>query len=399
MTTSERDKNHFYTQVSHDSVDSRHQGAITMPVYQSSLFAFETHQKFDEAMKDVLAASVYSRGNNPTVMYLEEKIARLEGGESARCFASGMGAISAVIFALVGSGEHIVCVDQAYGPTRELLADLSARFGVEVTFLDGKDTEGFAAAIRPNTKLFYLESPTSGLFEMQDLPALASLAKAHGIITAIDNSWATPYFQKPLSMGIDLVMHSLTKYFSGHSDSLGGVVVGSRELIGLIGHRSYLNLGAAMAPQTASLITRGLRTLPLRLERHQSSAFKIASHLAAKPDVVRVNHPGLAGYPQKELAARQLSGYGGLFSFVTRHSVENMKQWATDLDYFRIGVSWGGYESLVTVGAAPAKDIEDGSALASVRMYIGIEDPDELIADIERNWAKLYEPSLRSQSL
>lgn len=398
MTTSERDKNRFYTEVSHDAVDSRHQGAISMPVYQSSLFAFETHQKFDEAMKDVLAASVYSRGNNPTVMYLEDKIARLEGGESARCFASGMGAISAVIFALAGSGDHIVCVDQAYGPTRELLADLSARFGVEVTFIDGKDTEGFANAIRPNTKLFYLESPTSGLFEMQDIPALAALAKEHGIVTAIDNSWATPYFQKPIAMGIDLVMHSLTKYFSGHSDSLGGVVVGSRELVSLIGHRSYLNLGAAMAPQTAALITRGLRTLPLRLERHNASALKIAAHLASKPDVARVNHPGLESYPQKELADRLLSGYGGLFSFVTRHSVEKMKQWATDLDYFRIGVSWGGYESLVTVGSAPAKDIEAGVALASVRLYIGIEDPDELLADIERNWAKLYEPMLEGQS-
>lgn len=398
MTTSERDKNRFYTEVSHDAVDSRHQGAISMPVYQSSLFAFETHQKFDEAMQDVLAASVYSRGNNPTVMYLEDKIARLEGGESARCFASGMGAISAVIFALAGSGDHVVCVDQAYGPTRELLADLSARFGVEVTFIDGKDTEGFANAIRPNTKLFYLESPTSGMFEMQDIPALAALAKEHGIVTAIDNSWATPYFQKPLAMGIDLVMHSLTKYFSGHSDSLGGVVVGSRELISLIGHRSYLNLGAAMAPQTAALITRGLRTLPLRLERHNASALKIAAHLASKPDVARVNHPGLEGYPQKELADRLLSGYGGLFSFVTRHSVEKMKQWATDLDYFRIGVSWGGYESLVTVGSAPAKDVEEGVALASVRLYIGIEDPDELIADIERNWTKLYEPILEGQS-
>lgn len=393
MPTSESDKRHFYTQVSHDSVDTRHHGAITMPVYQSSLFAFETHEKFDEAMKDVLAASVYSRGNNPTVMYLEDKIAQLEGGEAARCFASGMGAIAAVLFALTGTGDHIVCVDQAYGPTRELLVDLSNRFGVEVTFIDGTDTDAFAAAIRPNTKLFYLESPTSGMFEMQDLPAVTKLAKTHGILTAIDNSWATPYFQKPLALGCDLVMHSLTKYFSGHSDTLGGVVVGSRKLLGLIGSRSYLNLGAAMAPQTASLITRGLRTLPLRLERHQASALKIAQHLASKPDVVRVNHPGLEQYPQKELADSQLTGYGGLFSFVTRHSVEKMKEWATSLEYFRIGVSWGGYESLVTVGAAPAKFNADGSAPSSVRLYIGIEDPDQLIADIDRSWARLKEPS------
>jgi len=390
MATSDSERRRLYTQVSHDPVDVRHHGAVSMPVYQSSLFAFDTYDEFEEAMKDVLAATVYSRGNNPTVMYLEEKIARLEGGERARCFASGMGAISAVLFALAGSGDHVVCVDQAYGPTRELLGDLSARFNVEASFVDGADTEAFAAAIRPNTKLFYLESPTSGLFEMQDLPALARLAKAHGILTAIDNSWATPYFQKPLALGCDLVVHSLTKYFSGHSDSVGGVVVGSRELVGLIGARSYLNLGAAMAPQTASLITRGLRTLPLRLERHQASALKIAEHLAAKTDVARVNHPGLPSYAQQELAARQLSGYGGLFSFVARHSVEKMKRWATDLEYFRIGVSWGGYESLVTVGTTPDRFNADGSAPAIVRLYIGIEDADELIADIERAWSRLY---------
>lgn len=380
---------HMYSQVSHDAVDTRHQGSIVMPIYQSSLFAFETHEAFDAAMKDVLHATVYSRGNNPTVAYLEQKIAALEGGESARCFASGMAAISGTIFALVKAGDHVVCVDQAYGPARELLGDLEERYQVAVTYVDGTDTDAFAAAIRPNTKLFYLESPTSGLFELQDLRAVTALARSRGILTAIDNSWATPYFQRPLAMGCDLVLHSLTKYFSGHSDCLGGVVVGSERLVSLIARRSYMNLGAVMTPQTAALITRGLRTLPLRMERHQASALKIAAHLAEKPDVVRVNHPGLPGYPQKELAERQLSGTGGLFSFTTRHSVESMKRWADALDFFRIGVSWGGYESLVSVSPAPEKHAENGKAPSLVRLFIGIEDPDELMADIDRAWAKL----------
>ena len=378
----------IHTLATHDTVDSRHHGAVTMPLYQNSLFAFETHASFDSAMKDVLATHVYSRGNNPTVTYLERRIAELEGGELARCFASGMGAIAGTLHALLQSGDHVVCVDQAYGPTREFLTDLSARYRVEASFIDGSDTETFRQALRPNTKLLYLESPTSGLFELQDLEAVAAIARKAGALTVIDNSWATPVFQRPLSMGIDLVVHSLTKYFSGHSDSLGGVVVGRRELVETVSHRSYMLLGSVMTAQTASLIMRGVRTLPLRMERHQASGLRVAEHLQRKADVTRVNHPGLSTHPQRELAAKQLQGYGSLFSFVTKHSVESMKAWADALEYFRIGVSWGGYESLVTVGTAPDRLNPNGDSPSIVRLYVGLEDADFLIEDIERVWPR-----------
>ncbi|WP_309120689.1 aminotransferase class I/II-fold pyridoxal phosphate-dependent enzyme [Paenibacillus sp.] len=387
--TNRDEERHIQTLVAHDPVDTRHHGAVTMPLYQNSLFAFENHASFDCAMKDVLAAHVYSRGNNPTVMYLERRIAELEGGEQARCFASGMGAIAGTLHALLQTGDHIVCVDQAYGPTREFLADLSTRYRVEVTFVDGSELDAFRQAVRPNTKVIYLESPTSGLFELQDLEGVAAIAREAGALTVIDNSWATPVFQRPISMGIDLVVHSLTKYFSGHSDSLGGVVVGRRDLIETISNRSYMLLGSVMTAHTASLITRGVRTLPLRMERHQASGLRVAEHLLRKGDVVRVNHPGLPTHPQRGLAEKQLQGYGSLFSFVTRHPVDSLKAWADDLEYFRIGVSWGGYESLVTVGAAPARWNQGGESPSIARLYIGLEDPDVLIGDIERAWSRL----------
>jgi cystathionine beta-lyase/cystathionine gamma-synthase len=299
-----------------------------------------------------------------------------------------MGAIAGTLHGLLQSGDHVVCVDQAYGPTREFLTDLSARYRVEVSFVDGSDPDTFRQALRPNTKLLYLESPTSGLFELQDLEAVAAIARKAGALTVIDNSWATPVYQRPLSMGIDLVVHSLTKYFSGHSDSLGGVVVGRRELVETISHRSYMLLGSVMTAQTASLIMRGVRTLPLRMERHQASGLRVAEHLLRKADVTRVNHPGLPTHPQRELAAKQLQGYGSLFSFVTKHSVESMKAWADALEYFRIGVSWGGYESLVTVGAAPERLNPNGDSPSIVRLYVGLEDADVLIEDIDRVWPR-----------
>ena len=376
----------LHTKVSHDTVDTRHLGAVNMPLYQNSLFAFENHASFDAAMKDVLAATVYSRGNNPTVQYLESKIADLENGAQARCFASGMAAISGTLHALLRSGDHVICVDQAYGPTREFLAEMTERYQVQVTYVGGTEVCEFEQALRPNTRIIYLESPTSGYFQLQDLEEIAKLAKRAGAITVVDSSWATPCFQNPLELGIDLVVHSMTKYFSGHSDCLGGVVVGSSSLVNQIANKGYMLLGGVMTAHTASLMTRGIRTLPLRMERHQSSGLRIAEHILKHPKVNRVNHPGLSSHPQHELAKKQMRGYSSLFSFESQLPVEVMKRWADSLEYFRIGVSWGGYESLVTVGATPPSRNPDGTNPSSVRLFIGMEDPEVLIEDIDRAW-------------
>jgi cystathionine beta-lyase/cystathionine gamma-synthase len=369
-----------FTQTAYDPVDTRHHGAIHVPLYQNSLFAFETYEAFENAFTDLMHNHIYSRGNNPTVSYLEQKLAELEGAEEAKCFASGMGAISAAILSCVGQGDHIVCVDQAYGPTKELLSVYMSRFGVETTFVDGRFIDNIREATRPNTKLIYLESPTTMYFELQDLQACAAFARSIGARTIIDGTWATPLYQNPLALGVDLVVHSITKYIGGHSDCVGGVVLGSRELLERIGNQEYMLLGAIMTPQTAALVSKGLRTLPLRMERHESSGLAVAEHVRTLPFVRRVNHPGLPSHPQHDLAVSQMSGSSSLFSFVADAPLQKMKAWADQLKYFKIGVSWGGFESLVTVNPV-SEQSEDGCI---VRLYVGLESPQDLIADINR---------------
>lgn len=375
------DREQQYTQVSYDPIDTHHFGAINTPIYQTSLFAFETYEAFEQSMKDLQNNHVYSRGNNPTVSYLENKLAELEGGEQAKCFASGMAAISSAILSVVSSGDHVVCVNQVYGPTREFLSDYLRRFDVETTFIDGSSIANWENAVQPNTKLFYLESPTSLVFELQDLQACTTLARKSGAVTIIDNTWATPFYQKPLEIGVDLVVHSISKYLGGHSDLVGGVVIGARKWMERIANVEYMLLGGLMTPQTAALVSRGLRTLPLRLERHEASALLVAEHLQGLPIATRVNHPGLPGYAQYDLAIRQMSGTSGLFSFESDKPIEQLKQWASELRYFKIGVSWGGFESLVTVNRVQYEGEE--SARHIVRLHIGLEDPQELIRDID----------------
>ncbi|BBI36414.1 trans-sulfuration enzyme family protein [Cohnella abietis] len=379
-----KQEKHF-TKVAYDPVDTRHHGAINVPLYQNSLFAFESYDQFDEAMGTLLDHHVYSRGNNPTVQYLERKLADLEEAEMAKCFASGMAAISSAILSTVGQGDHIVCINQAYGPTKQFLTSYLTKFGVETTFIDGSSIEQWRDAVRPNTKLLYLESPTTMLFELQDLRLCAELARSIGAATVIDNTWATPCFQSPLAMGIDLVVHSVSKYIGGHSDCLGGVVLGSKERVSGIGYTEYLLLGGIMTPQTAALVSKGLRTLPLRLQRHEVSGLQVAEHIGKQSYVTRVNHPGLPSHPQYELGKRQMSGYSSLFSFLSDEPIERLKEWAGRLKYFKIGVSWGGFESLVTV--SPLTNDAGEHTATVVRLYIGMEDPNDLIADIDQAWS------------
>lgn len=374
----------LFTTVAYDPVDIQHHGSINIPVYQTSLFAFENYDEFDKAMSSAVSHHVYSRGNNPTVQYLEHKLMELEEGEAAKCFASGMAAISAAIMSVIRSGDHIICTNQVYGPTKEFLGDYLHRFGIETSFVDGAVMAEWESAVRPNSKLLYLESPTSGLFELQDLQALSQLAKRIGAITICDGSWATPCNQKPLKLGIDLVVHSISKYIAGHSDCIGGAVIGNKLLMDRLSQTEYMLFGGIMTPQSASLIIRGLRTLPLRMQRHEESGLIVAKHLELQPYVTKVNHPGLISHPQHELALRQMMGFGSLFSFETNKPVEQVKAWANHLRYFKIGVSWGGFESLVTV-----RGIERAAIHRTiVRLYIGMENPEDLIRDIDEAWQR-----------
>ena len=380
---------HYFNTVAHDKLDKTHQGAVSMPIYQTSIFAFENYDDFQDAMKDEQNHHIYSRGNNPTVRFLEDKLAKLEGGESAKCFASGMAAISSALHVLVGSGDHIICVEQAYGPAKIFMEQLRDRFNVELTFVSGVDVSEFEEAIQSNTKLIYLENPSSVFFKLQNLPEIAQLAKRHGIITMVDNSWASPCFQQPLSMGIDLVVHSLSKYVSGHSDCLGGVVIGHEEMVKNISNNGYQLLGGIMTPHVASLMMRGLRTLPLRMQYHHKTGLYMAQYMEKQSYVSKVNHPGLPTHPQHKLAKNLFTGYGSLFTFESPYSVEIMRRWAAELNYFRIAVSWGGYESLVTVHQVPNKTLPNGEAVAGVLLFIGMEDPETLKSDMEQAWEKV----------
>jgi cystathionine beta-lyase/cystathionine gamma-synthase len=375
------------TAVAHDPHDERHEGAVTKPIYQNSLFTFRSYDDFLSAMQNETDRSVYSRGTNPTVRELERRLARIERGEEARCFASGMAAISSAILSVVRSGDHIVCVNEAYGPAKEFMGSYLKKYGIDTTFVEGSSLEQIESAIRDNTTLLYLESPTSMLFQVQDLRAAAQLARSKGIATIIDNTWATPCYQNPLEFGFDLVVHSLTKYVSGHSDALGGAVIGSRERMKALVKNEYMLLGGIMTPATASLMMRGLRTLPLRMEKLHGQGLEVARWLEAHALVSRVNHPGLPSHPQHELAMRQMKGCGSLFSFETELPLDVMRRWAEQLKYFRIGVSWGGYESLVTVN--PKSSYRPGAQETLVRLYVGLENHGELIADLEQAFDRI----------
>jgi cystathionine beta-lyase len=362
--------------------------AVTPPVIQSSNFAFPTIEAFREAMSRPTEAIIYSRGNNPTVNILRQKMAALEGSEDALIFSTGTAAMAAAILSQVKAGDHIVCVQKPYAWTQHLLQHYLPRFGVETTFADGREVALLEAAIRRNTRVLYLESPNSLTFELQDIPACAALARKHGLVSIIDNSYATPLYQPAHQMGVDLVVYSGTKYLNGHSDAMVGVICGSRAHIAHIFQEEYMTLGGVISPHDAALVIRGLRTLPLRLQRSDASALLLAQRLEQHPAVEQVIHPFLPSFPQYELARRQMQGAGGLFSVQLRaERIEQVEAFAARLQRFLMAVSWGGYESLCLPSAVfhriPGKP-DSPLPFTLVRFYIGLEDPDWLWEDLQQ---------------
>ncbi|MBL7818117.1 MAG: aminotransferase class I/II-fold pyridoxal phosphate-dependent enzyme [Saprospiraceae bacterium] len=360
--------------------------AVSTPVIQSSNFAFKDLEVFRNSLKNELSSHLYTRGNNPTVKILRQKIAALESAEDALVFASGSAAISAAVIAQVNAGDHIVCVNAPYSWTNVLLKRFLPRFGVASTYVDATDTSEIEKAIRPNTKVLYLESPNSLTFEMQDLAACAAICQKHGLVSIIDNSYCSPIFQRPIEWGIDLVVHSATKYLNGHSDVVAGVVCGSKALIQKIFDTEQMCLGAIISPHDANLITRGLRTLPLRMKRSDESAQKVVEWLEAHPKVKKIYYPFLEDTPQYELAKKQMSGCGGLFSIeTTAETLEEAEAFFYRLKRFLFAVSWGGHESLV-FPTCSLYGIEGKSnpplPFNFYRFYIGLEEPEWLIEDL-----------------
>lgn len=365
---------------------SKFLGAISPPIYEASNFAFSSYEEIEEHHRGNLREKfVYTRGGNPTISILENKIAMLEKGDSCRAFSSGMGAITASILSLVKAGDHIVCLRGVYNPTYEFIDNYLSRFNVSSTFVEGRDLADVESAIRPNTRLIYLESPNSLIFEVFDLRAITKIAKEKGIYTIMDNTWATPYFQNPIEYGIDIVVHSASKYLGGHSDVVAGLVVTNKELIKGIDRELHL-IGSVIGPFEAWLILRGLRSLPARMELHQSNTMEIAQYLEQHPRVIRVNYPGLPSNPQYQLARSQLRGFSGLMSFELDGGEKELRKFINNLKLFTIAVSWGGYESLIfPVGQGFPKDRKDKVKISPqlVRISVGLEDAEDLIEDLD----------------
>lgn len=360
--------------------------AVSPPIIQSSNFIFDTVQELKDAISDELNHHIYTRGNNPTVDILRKKVAALESAEDALITSSGAAAIAASVMSQVKAGDHVICVNKPYSWTYKLLSNLLTRFGVEVTYVDATSVEDMRAAIQHNTTVLYLESPNSLTFEISDLRACAALAKEHGLVSIIDNSHCSPIFQRPIEMGIDIVIHSATKYINGHGDVVVGVIASSKEIIQKIFINEYMTLGLNISPHDANLVIRGLRTLELRVKRSDETAHKVVKFLKAHDKIENVTFPLDPDFPQYELAKSQMTGCGGLITIELKADDKPaVMRFVEAIDKFLMAVSWGGYESLMI----PSITFHDMVGVPDspipwtyVRLYIGLEDADYLIEDL-----------------
>lgn len=365
--------------------------SITPPVFQTSNFAFDSVEDLKKAIACEKESLLYSRGNNPVTDILCKKVAALEDTQQALAFSSGMAAISSAVISFVNSGDHIVSVRNNYSWTNILMTRFLPRFGVETTFVDGRQTENFEKAIKNNTRLIYLESPNSLTFEIQDIEAVATMARKYGIKTMIDNSYSSPLTQTPSSMGIDLILHSGSKYLGGHSDIVAGIACGSAEDITRIFNSEYLGLGGIISPFNSWLMLRGLRTLSARIDRISETTKKVVDYLENHQFIKEVLYPLSPRNPQYELAQKQMLKPTGLFSVrLSQNDPRKTELFVNSLKQFIIGVSWGGHESLVfpAISFDEART-KEGYTSDLIRFYVGLDEADSLINDLEQAFSKI----------
>jgi cystathionine beta-lyase/cystathionine gamma-synthase len=364
--------------------------SVAPPIIQSSNFAFKTVDDLRKAFEDEYSTFIYSRATNPTVKILSEKLAALDGAEDCLVVNSGAGAIFASVLANVQSGDHIISVDKPYSWAQKMFNNILPRFNVTVTYVDGTETENFEKAIQHNTSLIYLESPNSWNFALQDLEAVAEIAKSRNIITICDNSYCTPLYQNPIIYGIDIVVQSATKYLNGHSDVIAGVITASREMIAKIYFSEFMNMGISTTPFNAWLLIRGLRTLPMRLEKITANTNQVIAFLKNHEKVEEIIFPFDKDFAQYDLAKKQMRGACGLFSFYIKvTTIQEIENFCEGLKHILMAVSWGGYESLIIPGCASIKSPEFESNNKDhriIRMFVGLEDPEYIIEDLERGF-------------
>jgi methionine-gamma-lyase len=363
---------------------------VSSPIFQTTTFALPTAADLSRAAVEVSAPGFYTRHGNPNYAELGDAVASLEGAERGLVFGSGMAALTTAVLALVQSGHHVVAQRSMYGGALSLVQALLPRLGVDYTLVDQTDVSAWVRAVTPTTRLFLIESPSNPRLEVADIAAVASIARERGIITLADNTFATPVNQRPIELGVDLVWHSATKYLAGHSDTSAGVIVGPEELIGAIWNMS-LTVGAVLGPFDAWLVTRGIRTLHLRVERHNTTGAVIAQHLSRRAEIAVVHYPGLDSHPSHAIAARQMGGFGGVLSFELRGGFDAAARTIERLELFQLSASLGSVESLAvhpaSMWGAVLTDEEvtaAGLEPGLVRLSCGMEDPADLIDDLDR---------------
>jgi methionine-gamma-lyase len=369
-----------------------HTGSLSMPIFQTSTFAMRDAAHGAEIFAHRGKGYVYTRLGNPNHVVVEEKVADLEGGEAAVATASGMAAISAALMTLLQAGDHVVAGRVLYGCTHSLLADGLSRFGIATSFVDTTDVDAVRAAIRPDTRVVYLETPANPNLEITDVAAVSRVAHEHGAVVVVDNTFCTPYLQRPLELGADVVVHSATKYLNGHGDVIAGFVVGRAELMERVRELGLKDLtGAVLGPFEAFLILRGMKTLSYRMNAHCSNAQRVAEHLAAHPLVEKVIFPGLPNHPQYALARRQMHGPGGVVGFEVAGGREAAVRLIDGVQLISIAVSLGDIESLIQHPATmthASYSAEERAAVGIseglVRLAVGLEDPRDLIADLDQ---------------
>ena len=386
----------FNTKLVHAGIPDDPLGSVTTPIYQTSTFAFRNAKQGADRFAGTAEGFIYSRIGNPTTCALEENVAQLENGFGATATASGMGAVSTVYMALLNQGDHLVSTASVYGPSRVLMEKHMARFGVESSFVDTTDLEALRQAIRPNTKIIYVESPSNPAMLVTDLRAVADIAHGAGALLVVDNTFASPYLQKPLDLGADVVLHSVTKFINGHADVVGGILVASTEALHKQLRAMVVIMGCNMDPHQASLVSRGLKTLAIRMERAQANTMAIAQWLERHPKVEWVSYLGLASHPQYELVKRQMAGPGAMISFGVKGGVEAGARLMDSVKLAALAVSLGGVETLICHPASMTHAsmgrearIAGGVADGLVRYSVGIEDLADLLADLEQALAKV----------
>lgn len=384
------------TQVIHGGHEREAFGALVTPLYQSATFVFESAQQGGERFAGNEPGYIYTRLGNPTTAELERKMAILEGAEAAAATASGMGAVSAALLANLQVGDHLVASNAVYGCTYALMTTQFARFGIEVSLVDFSSEAEIEAAIKSNTKVIFCETPVNPHLQVFDLASIANIAKRHQLVSIVDNTFMTPLLQRPLDFGIDLVVHSATKYLNGHGDVIAGIVCGSEEQLHKVKYEILKDIGAVISPHDAWLILRGLKTLDVRLQRHCDSAQRVAEFLAEHPSITRVYYPGLKSHQGHKFIGQQMKRAGGVIAFELAANLEEAMAFVGYLKLFSIAVSLGDAESLIQHPASMTHSPYTPEARAAagigdnlLRISIGLEDCDDIIGDLNQALARL----------